>query len=55
MIEYKCKKCGKEEFGMFLPYQWSEIHEVSADVHDSACIVWESDYSLCPDCRMVFN
>jgi hypothetical protein len=49
--EFKCKTCGKTATGTKLPYQWASIHQESAGVHDSACVMWKEDYFLCPDCR----
>ncbi len=58
-----CHICEKEDFfiettcnykkNKDMPYRWSEIHRKTADVHDSACMFFESDLYLCPECTKI--
>jgi predicted RNA-binding Zn-ribbon protein involved in translation (DUF1610 family) len=52
-MKFKCEKCGKTEEQISLPYQWAEIYQRSADVHDSDIVMHKKEYYLCPDCRIV--
>jgi len=52
METIKCYRCPAttEKPGPLIPYLWTLIKRATADVHDSASIVRESEFWLCPDC-----
>jgi len=49
----KCHRCpekGELLRGQHLPYRWTEIHRITADVNDSSCTYNKSEFYLCPEC-----
>jgi len=48
----KCYRCPvtTEKTEDWIPYLWTHINRKTGDVHDSASVVRESEFWLCPEC-----